>query len=391
MTQLMKKLFFIITSLLSALFVSNSFAEEMAKFNMTPGVTPISQDIYYLHMTIFWICVGIAVVVFSVMFYALFRHRKSKNHQAATFHEHNRLEIFWAIIPLLILVIMAIPATKVLMRMYDDSEAAVNIKVIGYQWKWQYEYLDEGISFYSNLSTPMKQIQGNDPKNQWYLLEVDNPLVVPINKKIRFLVTSNDVIHSWWVPALGIKRDAIPGFIHEAWAVITKPGIYRGQCAELCGINHAYMPIVVVAMNDEDYQKWLAAHSKGLAAQQAANDAALKKDWSKAELMKAGENVYNSKCAACHRPDGKGMPPSFPALIGSKVATGPVNGHIEIVLNGKTGTAMQAFRNQLNDTDIAAVVTYERNAWANGKLVADNKQATLVQPKDVAALRGGKQ
>lgn len=241
-----------------------AFADaKLSSFNLMPGVTPISRDIYDLHMTIFWICVAIGVVVFSVMFYSLFMHRKSRGVKPATFKAHVKLEIFWAVIPFLILVIMAIPATKVLVRMDDTAQPDVNIKVTGYQWKWKYDYLDEGISFYSNLSTPQDQLQNKVPKDEHYLREVDKPIVVPIHKKIRFLVTSNDVIHSWWVPELGIKRDAIPGFIYEAWARIDKPGVYRGQCAELCGINHAFMPIVVIAVSDQDYQKWVAANAPG--------------------------------------------------------------------------------------------------------------------------------
>ncbi|HVV68505.1 MAG TPA: cytochrome c oxidase subunit II [Gammaproteobacteria bacterium] len=356
--------------------------------NLTPGVTPISQDIYNLHMTIFWICVAIGVVVFSIMFYALIRHRKSLGVKPATFHGNTRIEIFWAVVPFLILVIMAVPATLVLMRMEDSSNADVNIKVTGYQWKWQYEYLDEGISFYSNLSTPLDQIKNKAPKDKWYLLQVDKPLVVPVHKKIRFLVTSNDVIHSWWVPALGIKRDAIPGFIHEAWARIETPGIYRGQCAELCGLNHGFMPIVVDARSEEDYAKWVQAQKSGAAEAQTQAVADNNKTWTQQELMQSGENLYNSQCAACHKPNGLGMPPAFPALVGSKIATGPVKNHIDIVLNGKPGTAMAAFGKQLNDADIAAIITYERNAWGNAEQNKYGKHAGgLVQPAEVAAAR----
>ncbi len=372
--------------------------EQLSSINMTSGVTPVSRDIYDLHMTIFWICVAIGVVVFSVMFFTLFRHRKSRGVKPATFHEHPKLEIIWAIIPVLILIAMAIPATRVLMRMSDTSDATVNIKVTGYQWKWKYEYLDEGISFFSNLSTPLTQIQNRAPKDKWYLLEVDRPLVLPIHEKIRFLVTSNDVIHSWWVPALGIKRDAMPGFIYESWARIDKPGIYRGQCAELCGINHGYMPIVIEAVTQEEYKKWLAQQSKGLAEQQAQAQAAVSKPWAKADLLKNGEEVYNSRCAVCHKPEGNGMPPAFPALRGNDVATGFVSKHINIVLNGKQGTAMQAFGPQLNDADIASVITYERTSWGNDKLLAakaaQNKDkaqdySNVVQPSEVAAARNG--
>lgn len=345
--------------------------------NMPVGVTPISQDIYQLHMTIFWICVAIGVVVFGVMFYALVMHRKSRGVKPATFHGNVRIEILWAVIPFLILVIMAIPATTVLIRMEDTSKADVNIKVTGHQWKWQYEYLDEGISFYSTLATPIDQIKNKVPKNQWYLLEVDKPLVVPIHKKIRFLVTANDVIHAWWVPELGIKRDAIPGFIHEAWARIEKPGVYRGVCAELCGINHAYMPIVVDARSQSDYEKWLKQQKSGVQEVTLKPKTDISKHWTVQEFMKHGEEVYNNNCAVCHKPDGTGMPPAFPSIKGSQVATGPIKNHINIVLQGKN--AMPAWGSQLNDDDIAAVVTYERMSWGN--------KGGAVTPADVAAER----
>lgn len=358
------------------------------QINMRPGVTPVSQDIFDLHMTIFLICCAIAAIVFGVLIYSLVRHRRSKGHQAAAFHENIRVELFWTIIPFLILVIMAIPATKVLMRMSDTAEATVNIKIVGYQWKWKYEYLDEGISYFSNLSTPQQQIQNKAPKDKWYLLEVDKPMVVPIHEKIRFLVTSNDVIHSWWVPELGVKRDAIPGFVHEAWTKIDKPGIYRGQCAELCGAFHAYMPIVIKAVTKEEYDKWVMSQTQGAEQAEAAAKEAAAKTWTKAELMKEGKEVYAKHCAVCHKPDGSGMPPAFPALKNSPIATGPVADHINIVMHGKTGTAMQAFASQLNDADIAAVVTYERNAWGNDE--ARKKKGVggdAVQPSEIAKLR----
>ncbi len=227
------------------------------QLNMSPGVTPISHAIYDLHMAVIWICVAIAVVVFGVMIYSLIFHRKAAGYKAAKFHEHHWLEIVWAIIPFIILIIIAVPATKTLIKMNDDSNSTVTIKITGYQWKWNYEYLDQGIKFFSNLSTPQDQLSNTAPKNKWYLLEVDHPLVVPVGEKIRFLVTSNDVIHSWWVPAFGVKRDALPGFVNEAWAKIEKPGIYRGQCAELCGTNHGFMPIVVIAVTPAEFATWV--------------------------------------------------------------------------------------------------------------------------------------
>lgn len=376
---------------LLALFV---FPQAFAAYtlNMTRGVTPISQDIYGLHMTIFWICLAIGVVVFGVMFYSLFKHRKSRGAVAATFHGNLRIEIFWAVIPFVLLVIMCVPATLVLIRMEDNSKADVNIKVTGYQWKWQYEYLDEGISFFSNLSTPYDQLQNKSPKNKWYLLEVDHPLVVPIHKKIRFLVTANDVIHAWWVPDLGIKRDAIPGFIHEAWARIEKPGIYRGQCAELCGINHAFMPIVVDARSEADYEAWVKEQQLHVQKPSTKPVLALRSGTggpqTLAELLKHGEEVYNGTCAVCHKVDGAGMPPAFPPMKGSKIATGPIQAHINLVMNGKPGTAMQPFAQQLNDEDIAAAITYERNAFGNADKKKYGTQAGgMVQPADIAKKR----
>lgn len=349
-------------------------AATKSSFNLTPGVTPISKDIYELHMTIFWICVIIGVIVFGVMIYAMVKHRKSIGHKPAKFHSSLSIELTWIFIPFLILVAMAIPATVVLVRMYDDTKADINIKVTGYQWKWKYDYLDYGISFYSSLSTPRAQLDNKEPKGKWYLLEVDKPLVVPIHKKIRFLVTSNDVIHSWWVPALGVKRDAIPGFIHEAWARINKPGTYRGQCAELCGVNHAYMPIVVVAKTEDDFKKWVAQETH----QEVADKTEVPKTMTKADLMAEGKKIYLTTCAACHKPNGKGMPPAFPALEGGKITTGPAQAHIDIVLNGVSGTAMQPFKDQFNAKQIAAVITYERQSWGNN--------ASIVQPADVAKL-----
>lgn len=355
------------------------------QLNMSPGVTPVSRDIYDLHMTIFTIVVVIGILTFGVLIYALIKHRKSKGAVPAKFHGSTLVEIIWTVIPFLILVAMAIPATRVLIRMSDDSKSDINIKIIGYQWKWKYEYLDQGISYFSNLSTPPDQMANKAKKNKWYLLEVDKPLVVPIHKKIRFLVTSNDVIHSWWVPALGVKRDAIPGFVHEAWARIDKPGVYRGQCAELCGLNHGFMPIVVVAKTQADFDKWVAKQKKVEGGKPAGPPA----DMTKAKLMELGKKTYDTSCGACHKPDGSGMPPAFPALKGSKITEGPVADHIHIVLHGKKGTAMQAFGDQLSDQELAAVITYERNAWGNDDKAKYGKDAGgVVQPADIFKAKG---
>lgn len=359
-------------------------ATDYWKMNMRRGVTPLSHDMYDLHMIGMGVCAVIGVIVFGVMIYALIYHRKSRGYVPAKFHDNLRLEIIWSIIPFLILVALAIPATLVLIRLEDSRESDVTIKVVGTQWKWQYQYLDQGISFFSNLRTPYTQIQNQEPKGRWYLLEVDNPVVVPINKKIRFLVTSNDVVHSWWVPELGVKRDAIPGFMHEAWAWIEKPGVYRGQCAELCGINHGFMPIVVHAVEEEKFNQWVNAQTKveDVYATTKITPADQPK-MTREELMNLGKEKFDLICAACHKPDGKGIPPLYPALKNSSIAVGyPISRHIALVLNGVSGSAMQPYKDQLTDKDLAAIVTYERNAWGNNT-------NDLIQPSDVAKVRQG--
>jgi len=347
--------------------------------NMTPGVTRISRDVYGLHMLILTVVVLIAIGVFGVMIYSMINHRKSKGAIPAQFHEHVGLEVAWTIIPLLILVAIAVPATKTLIDLEDTSDPDMSIKVTGYQWKWQYEYLGEGISFFSSLAESSRAASalGGDPSNvENYLLEVDNPIVVPINKKIRFLVTANDVIHSWWVPALGWKQDAVPGFINTAWTRLEEPGTYRGQCAELCGKDHGYMPIVLIAKTEADYAVWVAEQKNAAAAEAAGAT----RTWGAEELMAKGEQVYATACAACHQVNGQGIPPAFPALVGSPLLQQPVKEHVSVVLHGRTGTAMQAFGAQLSDVDVAAVVTYERNAWGIDS-------GDIVQPADVAAVR----
>jgi cytochrome c oxidase subunit 2 len=358
-----------------ALLLVSTFASAEYGLNFQKPVTSVGGEIYNLHMLIMMVCVGIGIVVFGAMFYSIVMHRKSRGHKAATFHESTTIEIIWTAIPFLILVGMAVPSTATLIKMYDESASDVTIKITGYQWKWRYEYPDQDISFFSSLSTPRDQIENKAAKGKEYLLEVDNPLVVPVGKKVRFVLTANDVIHSWWVPQLAVKKDAIPGFINEAWTRVDEPGTYRGQCAELCGKDHGFMPIVVQAVSDEDFKKWASVKK----AEMVASAADTGKTWSKDELMKRGEKVY-AQCAACHQPTGLGLPGVFPALKGSKIATGPVAGHLNIVMHGKPGTAMQAFAGQLNDADIAAVVTYERNAFGNNT-------GDVVQPSQVKALR----
>ncbi|MFS1523724.1 cytochrome c oxidase subunit II [Microbulbifer sp. 2304DJ12-6] len=341
--------------------------------NMPRGVTEVAQSTYELHMLIFWICVAIGVLVFAVMFYSMWRHRKSKGYQAAQFHESTAVELVWTIIPTVILILMAIPATQTLYDIYDTEDADLEIRITGYQWKWRYDYLGSEVSFFSNLSTPRAQIDNQLPKGANYLLEVDEPLVVPIQKKIRFLVTANDVIHAWWVPDLAVKRDAIPGFITEAWTRIEEPGIYRGQCAELCGKDHGFMPIVVKAVPEEEYTAWLDSR----AATAAKTRELTEKTFTFEDLFTRGEAVYNRACAACHQPNGQGVPGVFPAIAGSKIATGPLDGHLDIVINGsKTNPAMQAFGEQLSEVDLAAVITYQRNAFGND-------MGDTIQPIDI--------
>ncbi|VAW77283.1 Cytochrome c oxidase polypeptide II [hydrothermal vent metagenome] len=357
------------------LFFAGGAAADYA-LNLRRGITPISNEIYDLHMLILWVCVVIAVLVFTVMFISIFKHRKSKGAVPAQFHESTAVEIVWTVVPFLILVGMAIPATKTLVMMEDTSNSDLSIKVTGYQWKWGYDYLDEGVSFISTLSTPREQIENTQEKGLNYLLEVDNPVVVPVNKKIRLLITANDVIHAWWVPDFGMKKDAIPGFVNEMWFKAEKEGTYRGQCAELCGKDHGYMPIVVIVKNEADYQQWVAEQKSQMDAASAGAD----RDWAMAELMERGEKVYAGSCLACHQATGMGVPGAFPALKGSAIATGPKDAHIDIVMHGKPGTAMGAFASQLNDVDLAALITYERNAWGNNT-------GDLVQPSEIKAAR----
>ncbi|MFM2665088.1 cytochrome c oxidase subunit II [Vibrio mediterranei] len=350
----------------AAALISQPLIAESSGYNLTKGVTTISNQVYDLHMLIFYICCAIAFAVFGVMFYSIFKHRKSRGAVAANFHESTKVEIVWTVIPVIILIAMAIPATKTLVAMEDTSQSDITIKITGSQWKWHYEYFGEDVNFFSLLATSQKQIDGIEEKGAHYLLEVDNPLVVPINQKIRFLMTSDDVIHSWWVPDFAVKKDTIPGFINEAWTRIDEPGVYRGQCAELCGKAHGFMPIVVQAMEQSDYDAWLAGKKQemALAAAEAAKslDATLPLD----ELMTIGEEVYAGRCAVCHQANGEGITGAFPAIAGSAVATtGEVSTHISKIVDGVNGTAMQSFANQLTDKEIAAVVTYQRNAWGN--------------------------
>jgi cytochrome c oxidase subunit 2 len=349
------------------------------QYNLQEPQSIIAREIYDLHTLIMWIIVVIFVIVFGAMTYAIVMHRKSVGHKAEQFHENTTVEIVWTIIPFFILIGMAWPATKTIIAMKDTSGADITIKATGYQWKWGYDYLQEGISFYSSLATPREQIENKAPKGEHYLVEVDNPVVVPVGKKVRIITTANDVIHAWWVPALGIKQDAIPGFVRDTWFKADKPGTYRGQCAELCGKDHGFMPIVVEAVEPEKYAAWVAGQKKVMASVAAAST----KAWTADELKAHGAKIYEGNCVACHQKTGMGVPGTFPALSGSKIVNGPKEGQIHALLNGivKDGkpTAMVSFKH-LSDADLAAVITYTRNNWKN-------KVGDAVMPADVKALR----
>jgi cytochrome c oxidase subunit 2 len=351
--------------------------DKISTVNMSPGVTEVGRKIFDLHMTILWICVVIGALVFGVMFYSIIYHRKSRGVTPAQFHESTKVEIAWTVVPFLILIGMAVPATSTLLDIYDFEDAELDILVTGYQWKWKYEYLSENgdnISFFSNLSTPQDEIYNGAEQNPHYLLEVDEPVVIPVNTKVRFLVTANDVIHSWWVPELAVKKDAIPGFINETWTMATEEGTYRGQCAELCGKDHGFMPIVVEVVSKEEYASWASARQ----AEAAQVRELMAQNFNMDELMERGQQVYMRNCMACHGMSGEGNAAlRAPAIAGSSVATGVVGNHLNMVINGSPNNAvMQAFGKQLNDVDLAAVVTYQRNAFGNN-------MGDMVQPIDV--------
>lgn len=361
---------------LSLLLFSNVALADWSALNLRQGVTEISREVYDLHMLIFYICCGIGVVVFGVMIISMLMHRKSIGAKPADFHENTNLEIAWTVVPILILLGMAVPATSTLRDMYAKGDADVDIEVRGYQWKWQYTYLDDDpakeIQFMSALLTPQEEIYNEASKGEHYLLDVDNPLVIPINKRVRFLVTAEDVIHAFWVPDFAVKKDAIPGFVHETWAVVEEPGVYRGQCAELCGKDHGFMPIVVHALEQDEYDAWVAEKQ----AEAAAVFETVGKTWIQDELLSKGEEVYSRNCVACHQVNGQGIPPAFPSLVGQGVTVGDIQENIDVLLYGRAGTAMQAFGQQLNAAEIASVVTYVRNSWGNDT-------GDTVQPKDI--------
>ena len=353
------------------------------QLDMKPGVTSFSQGAYEIHTMVMWICVVIGIVVFGAMTYSIINHRKSKGAVPAEFHESTTLEILWTIIPFVILIAMAMPATKVLIDMEDVSNPDMSVKITGYQWKWHYDYnvgeKAEDVSYFSNITTPKSLSLSTSSEveiNDTYLLEVDNMMVIPEDTRVRLLFTSNDVIHAWWLPPFGVKKDAIPGYINESWISVPDPGIYRGKCAELCGTNHGFMPIVVEVKTKEDYAQWISSQKQEAVAVAASAE----KTWTKGELMAKGEQVYATACAACHQANGEGLAGVFPGLKGSAIATGDIAKHISVVMDGVPATAMAAFGGQLNDVDLAAVITYERNSWGNDA-------GDMVQPSDIKAAR----
>jgi len=349
------------------------------QLDLHPPATKIAGELQWLHNYILIICVVIFIAVFGVMFYSILKHRKSQGHKAANFHESVAVEIAWTVVPFFIVIGMALPATKAVVAMKDTTNADITIKATGYQWKWGYDYLKgegEGIGFLSTLDVSHREMSdgGKPPPTDDYLLKVDNPLVVPVDKKVRVITTANDVIHAWMVPAFGVKQDAIPGFVRDTWFRAEKTGDYYGQCAELCGKEHAYMPIHVKVLSQADYSKWVEGKIKAMQA--AADDPA--KVWELPDLLARGEKLYAANCAACHRPDGKGAGPIKP-LDGSAIVLNDPAQQIRILLNGAANGAMPSWK-QLSDTEIAAVITYTKNSWSN-------KTGKLVQPAEVVAAR----
>ena len=348
---------------------------EWFALNMTRGVTDISNEVFELHMIIFWICFAIGLLVFSVIFYSMWAHSKKRNPVPATFTDNHKLEIAWTIIPFLILIAMAVPASKTLIKIYDDEAGDVNIQVTGSQWKWQYRYLEDDVSFTSKLSTDWDEINNLVPKGEYYLQEVDEMVLIPKGKKVRFLITSKDVIHSWWVPAFAIKQDAIPGFVNTAWTKVDQTGVYRGNCTELCGKEHGFMPIVVKVVEQDEYDEWVYVKK-----QEAIRLAELTtKEWTAEELVQRGADLYEKNCVACHQSDGQGIAGIFPNLAGSDVVLNDKGRNIEILMEGVQGAAMQSFADQLAEVDMAAVITYTRQSWGN----AEDGDGEIVIPKDI--------
>lgn len=373
---------FVAFSSVAAEPISSGSNQARSDLNLRPGVTDISNQVYDLHMLMFAICVIIAVLVFGVMFYSMIMHRRSKNAKPANFHENVKVEIAWTVVPFLILIGMAVPAANTLIDMEDASKPDMTVLITGSQWKWHYKYMDNDVEYFSVLATQQEQIKNRLQKGENYLLEVDRPLVIPTGQKVRFLITSDDVIHSWWVPDFAVKKDANPGFINEAWARVNEPGVYRGQCAELCGKDHGFMPVVVIAKEPAEYAAWINEQEEIARRAKEEEQRLLAMNMSMDELMTQGKRVYESVCAACHMPNGEGLPGVFPAIKGSQIATGAIPAHIDIIVNGSSGTSMASFSKQLTMSEIAAVITYQRNAWGNNT-------GDMVQAKDINAFMKG--
>ena len=363
-------------ALLPTVFTSSSAFAIWSDINLPLGVTEISREIYGLHMLIFWVCVVIAIMVYGVMTWSLIAYRKSRGAVSADFHDNRTLEWTWTILAAVILIVMAVPATISMVKIYDQSSGDITIKAVGYQWKWQYEYVEDDFSFFSNLKTPWEEIENELDKGEFYLLDVDNPVYVPIGKKIQFLITANDVLHAFWVRDLGIKQDAIPGYFNVASVTVQEPGVYRGVCAELCGQNHGFMPIVVVAVEQDEYDDWRAEQLARVVAQREL----FEKEWTPEELISRGNDVYAKNCVACHQANGQGIPGAFPALVDNDIVLNQLGVQLETVINGVPGTSMQAFGRQLDAVDLAAVITYTRRSWGNESA----GDGTFPLPKEIA-------
>jgi cytochrome c oxidase subunit 2 len=370
-----------ILTIILGIFAPLSFS-AWSDINMEPGATQLSQEIFGLHMFVFYVCLVIGVIVLAAMAFILFQYRRKEGVKPAEFDDSKTLELTWTILFALILIGLSIPATKVMIKAYDDTEGEINILITGHQWKWQYEYIEDEVGFFSNLSTSLDKRNNLAPKDENYLLEVDEPLIIPVNTRIRFLITANDVIHSWWVPDFAIKQDAIPGFVNTGWTYVSEPGVFRGQCTELCGQYHGYMPIVVKAVSSEEYASFIVDKKEAKIQQALLTE----KLWEKSELVTIGEDIYQKNCVACHQVSGAGLPPIFPALAGSDIVLNGKDRQIEILMEGVQGAAMASYAEQLTEVEIAAVITYTRQAWGNDE-AGDGK---IVLPKEILDYKNNK-